>query len=69
MGKERQMAQEPDDVRMFPSIISPNNPIVFDEKVCTGCNNCVEKCVVDILMPNPEKGKPPGNSLSGGVLV
>ena len=47
------------DIRMFPNIVTPNNPVLFNEKVCTGCNNCVESCVMDILMPNPEKGKPP----------
>ena len=34
-------------------------PLLFDESVCTGCNRCVETCQVDILIPNPEKGKPP----------
>jgi Na+-translocating ferredoxin:NAD+ oxidoreductase RNF subunit RnfB len=51
------MKQE--DVRMFPNIITPNSPVIFDEKVCNGCNTCVQLCVMDILMPNPEKGKPP----------
>ena len=53
------MADNQDDIRMFPNLVTPNNPVVFDESVCTGCNNCVETCVMDILMPNPEKGKPP----------
>ena len=43
-----------DDVRMFPNIVTPNNPVIFNEDVCNGCNNCVELCVMDILMPNPE---------------
>jgi len=51
------MSQE--DVRMFPNAVTPGNPVIFDEKVCNGCNNCVEMWVMDILMPNPEKGKPP----------
>lgn len=51
------MAKE--DIRMFPNMVTPNDPIIFDENVCTGCNNCVEYCVMDIYMPNPEKGKPP----------
>jgi len=34
-------------------------PLVFDEDVCTGCNRCVEVCQVDILIPNPVKGRPP----------
>ena len=51
------MTQE--DIRMFPNLVTPRNPVIFDEKVCTGCNVCVEICVMDILVPNPEKGKPP----------
>lgn len=34
-------------------------PIVFNEKACTGCNKCVEVCLMDIMQRNPEKGKPP----------
>ncbi|UCD10232.1 MAG: ferredoxin family protein [Dehalococcoidales bacterium] len=49
----------PDDVRMYPNLVTPNNPVIFDEEVCTGCNSCVDVCVMDILMPNPEKGKSP----------
>ena len=53
------MAAEKDGVRMFPNIVTPSNPVVFNEEVCKGCNNCVETCVMDILAANPEKGKPP----------
>ena len=35
------------------------NPVVFDEDVCTGCNNCVKICPMDIFEVNPVKGKPP----------
>jgi NAD-dependent dihydropyrimidine dehydrogenase PreA subunit len=34
-------------------------PIVFNEEFCTGCNKCVDVCLMEILQPNPEKGKPP----------
>ena len=51
------MAEE--EVRYFPNQITPNDPVTFDPQVCTGCNSCVEQCGMDILMPNPEKGKPP----------
>ena len=54
------MAQgQHDDVRMFPNTVTPGTPVVFNEAVCNGCNLCVERCVMDIFMPNPEKGKPP----------
>jgi len=34
-------------------------PLVFDSAKCQGCNSCLEACQVDILLPNPEAGKPP----------
>lgn len=34
-------------------------PIVYNETLCTGCNRCANVCQVDILIPNPEQGKPP----------
>ncbi len=36
-----------------------HTPVVFDEQACNGCNICVDLCPMDILAPNPEKGKPP----------
>ena len=30
------MAQE--DVRMFPNIVTPGNPVIFNEKVCNVSN-------------------------------
>ena len=48
-----------ENVRMLPNLVTPRDPVVFDETVCVGCNTCVQVCVMDILMPNPEKGKPP----------
>lgn len=40
-------------------IPSSARPLIFDETKCVGCNRCVNICQVDILLPNPEKGKPP----------
>lgn len=34
-------------------------PLIYNEALCVGCNRCAEVCQVDILLPNPEKGKPP----------
>jgi len=34
-------------------------PLTFDENICVGCNSCANICQCDILLPNPEKGKPP----------
>ena len=34
-------------------------PVIFNEDVCDGCNLCVEICLLDILVRNPEEGRPP----------
>lgn len=48
-----------EEIRVYPNKVIPHDPVIFDENVCTGCNICVDVCVMDILMPNPEKGRPP----------
>ncbi len=35
------------------------NPIKFNEETCTGCNKCVEVCLMGILEASPQKGRPP----------
>jgi NAD-dependent dihydropyrimidine dehydrogenase PreA subunit len=45
-------------VHVCPGTAVPG-PLVFDPSLCNGCNRCVEVCQVDIMIPNPEKGKPP----------
>lgn len=35
------------------------NPLVFDAEKCIGCNQCVNICMIDVLLPNPQKGLPP----------
>ncbi|MBW1805548.1 MAG: ferredoxin family protein [Deltaproteobacteria bacterium] len=42
-----------------PNRITPHRPLIFNPKVCTGCNRCVDICDGDVLIPNPEKRKPP----------
>ena len=49
-------------------------PLTFNAGICDGCNRCVEVCQVDILVPHPEKGKPPvvvfpGECWYGGCCV
>ncbi len=46
-------------VYAIPNWCTPNNPVIFDPDICNGCNICVDVCQVDLLIPNPEKGKPP----------
>ena len=51
------MAEE--KVYMFPNPLTPCQAIVIDPQLCSGCNRCVEVCRTDMLVPNPEEGKPP----------
>lgn len=41
------------------NVITPSKPVLFDESVCIGCNQCLEACMSDIFIPNPRAGKPP----------
>ena len=47
------------EVKLYPNPIMPSASILFDEELCTGCNECIDYCRTDVLMPNPEAGKPP----------
>jgi len=42
-----------------PNAVTPNKPLRFNSDICNGCNRCVEICLMDVLIPNPKKGKPP----------
>jgi len=53
------MVTQEEKVYMMPNLVTPNRPVVFDENACNGCNVCVDICQMDVLFPNPEKGKPP----------
>ena len=51
-----------------------SHPLTFDPERCNGCNQCIEVCQVDILLPNPVAGKPPivlypGECWYGGCCV
>lgn len=46
-------------VYAIPNVPTPNRPVIFNPEVCNGCNICVEMCQMDVLIPNPEEGKPP----------
>ena len=43
----------------LPNPAAPNECVTFDESKCIGCNTCVDVCRCDVMLPNPEKGKPP----------
>jgi ferredoxin len=34
-------------------------PVVIDDDLCTGCNECVDVCRVHMILPNQESGMPP----------
>ncbi|WP_258360989.1 4Fe-4S dicluster domain-containing protein [Moorella sulfitireducens] len=44
---------------MVPNPLTPNQPVRFNYELCIGCNNCVEVCRTDVIVPNREKRKPP----------
>ena len=53
-------------VKNFTSVIDftihtvqPAMPITFDASRCNGCNQCVQVCQIDLLVPNEKKGQPP----------
>jgi len=45
-----------DLTRLIPEMPA-SRPIVFHAEKCTGCNNCVEICQVDIFIANPDKSQ------------
>lgn len=53
------MAMSNKDVYASCNQITPNTPIVFDEDACTACDMCIDSCMSDVFIPNPERGKPP----------
>ena len=46
-------------IMAMTNVVTPNQPVIFDPDVCTGCNNCVETCQIDVYIPHPVKGNPP----------
>lgn len=48
-----------DSIYAFPAYSGPCRILEFDQKKCIGCNRCVNVCPLDVMIPNPEKGKEP----------
>ena len=42
----------------IPNITTPNRPVINNPELCTGCNDCVEVCPLDVFIPAPQKGAP-----------
>ena len=48
-----------DEAYMVPNPFTPGKAVEINPDACNGCGACVEACRMDVLMPHPEKGKPP----------
>jgi len=46
-------------VYMTPNPFAPGEVVTINPELCDGCNICVERCRSQVLLPNPEEGKPP----------
>jgi NAD-dependent dihydropyrimidine dehydrogenase PreA subunit len=42
-----------------PNLPTPGRPVIINPDKCTGCNRCVNICLMDIFIPNPTKGGTP----------
>jgi NAD-dependent dihydropyrimidine dehydrogenase PreA subunit len=42
-----------------PNPMTPNQCVVINRELCSGCNSCVNVCRSDVLLPGREKGEPP----------
>ena len=46
-------------VYAVPNVATPGRPVIFNPEVCNGCNMCVDRCPVDVFIPNPKLSKCP----------
>ena len=46
-------------VYAMPNPPMPNRPVILNKELCSGCNNCVEICQMDVFIPAAKKGDPP----------
>src|ERR1039457_1573906 len=46
-------------VYAIPNIPTPNRPVIIDRVICTGCNDCVEVCPIDVFIPDANRGEAP----------
>jgi len=44
---------------LVPNPAAACKAILINAELCTGCLDCVEVCRTDVLIPNPDKDKPP----------
>ena len=43
----------------MPTMSDPSKILEFDKDKCVGCNVCVNSCPLDVMIPNPTKGREP----------
>jgi MinD superfamily P-loop ATPase len=48
-----------EEAYLTPNLATPSKVIIFDAEICTACNQCVDVCRTDVMVPNPESGQPP----------
>jgi len=44
---------------MVSNPVTPCESVVIDPDLCIGCQQCIEVCRADVLMPSPKEGEPP----------
>jgi NAD-dependent dihydropyrimidine dehydrogenase PreA subunit len=44
---------------LVPNPVTPGCAIRIDAARCTGCNLCADRCRMDVMVHNPQKGGPP----------
>jgi NAD-dependent dihydropyrimidine dehydrogenase PreA subunit len=59
MAERQELKRMYSKATLVPNPMTPNQATVIDEKLCKGCNACVEVCRTEVLLPNAEEGKPP----------
>ena len=44
---------------LVPNPVVPCSSVRIDSDLCNGCNICADRCRMDVMVHNPEKGRAP----------